>query len=106
MPLSSVSPQQVCRLSIALMGLAASFIAGVLQRRRWIAYVGLAVILYVACEMIYRGALEMGPMLSNSESRENALGGPCAGTAEGAHYQLFMASMIILTRTSPPARTR
>ena len=55
-------------LSIALMGLAASFIAGLLQRRRWIAYVGLAVILYVACEMNYRGALEMWPMLSNSES--------------------------------------
>jgi YjbE family integral membrane protein len=55
-------------LSIALMGLAASFIAGLLQRRRWIAYVGLAVILYVACEMIYRGALEMWPMLSNWEN--------------------------------------
>jgi YjbE family integral membrane protein len=55
-------------LSIALMGLAASFIARVLQRRRWIAYVGLAVILYVACEMIYRGALEMWPMLSNLEN--------------------------------------
>jgi YjbE family integral membrane protein len=51
-------------LSIALMGLAASFIAGLLQRRRWIAYVGLAVILYVACEMIYRGAFEMWPILS------------------------------------------
>ena len=55
-------------LSIALMGIAASFIAGVLQRRRWIAYVGLAVILYVACEMIYRGALEMWPVLNNTES--------------------------------------
>ena len=55
-------------LSIALMGLAASFIAGLLQRRRWIAYVGLAVILYVACEMIYRGALEMWPVLSNLEN--------------------------------------
>src|SRR5262249_30599307 len=51
-------------LSVALMGVAASLIARVLQRRRWIAYVGLAVILYVACEMIYRGALEMWPMLS------------------------------------------
>jgi predicted tellurium resistance membrane protein TerC len=40
----------------------------VLQRRRWIAYIGLAVILYVACEMIYRGALEMWPMLSNLEN--------------------------------------
>jgi YjbE family integral membrane protein len=55
-------------LSIALMGLAASFIARVLQQRRWIAYIGLAVILYVACEMIYRGALEMWPMLSNLEN--------------------------------------
>jgi YjbE family integral membrane protein len=51
-------------LSIALMGLAASFIAKLLQKHRWIAYVGLAVILYVAGEMIYRGALEVWPHLS------------------------------------------
>ncbi len=50
-------------LSIALMGLAASFIAGLLQRHRWIAYVGLAVILYVALEMIYRGGHEVWPYL-------------------------------------------
>jgi YjbE family integral membrane protein len=48
-------------LSIALMGLAASMIARLLQRHRWIAYVGLAVILYVAVEMMYRGALELQP---------------------------------------------
>ncbi|KAA2234756.1 TerC family protein [Salinarimonas soli] len=48
-------------LSIALMGLAATFIARLLQRHRWIAYVGLAVILYVALEMIYRGSLEVSP---------------------------------------------
>ena len=47
-------------LSIALMGLAASFIARLLQKHRWIAYGGLAVILYVAIEMIYRGTLELG----------------------------------------------
>ncbi|KQZ78138.1 hypothetical protein ASD64_12315 [Mesorhizobium sp. Root157] len=46
-------------LSIALMGLAATFIARLLQRYRWIAYVGLAVILYVALEMIYRGGHEV-----------------------------------------------
>ena len=46
-------------LSIALMGLAANLIAHLLQKHRWIAYVGLAIILYVACEMIYRGALEL-----------------------------------------------
>jgi YjbE family integral membrane protein len=46
-------------LSIALMGLAANLIARLLQKHRWIAYVGLAIILYVAGEMIYRGALEL-----------------------------------------------
>jgi YjbE family integral membrane protein len=46
-------------LSIALMGIAASFIARLLQRHRWIAYVGLAIILYVSLEMIYRGGLEI-----------------------------------------------
>lgn len=50
-------------LSIALMGIAASFIAQLLQKHRWIAYVGLAVILYVAGEMIYRGVLEIWPHL-------------------------------------------
>jgi YjbE family integral membrane protein len=42
-------------LSIALMGVAASFIARLLQKHRWIAYVGLVVILYVALKMIYEG---------------------------------------------------
>jgi YjbE family integral membrane protein len=48
-------------LSIALMGIAATFIARLLQKHRWIAYVGLAIILYVALEMIYRGWLEVAP---------------------------------------------
>jgi YjbE family integral membrane protein len=48
-------------LSIAMMGLAASFIAHLLQRYPWIAYLGLAVIVYVAVEMIYHGALEVWP---------------------------------------------
>lgn len=51
-------------LSIALMGLAATFIAKLLQKHRWIAYVGLAVILYVAVEMCYRGILEVKPIVS------------------------------------------
>jgi len=50
-------------LSIALMGVAANFIARVLQNHRWIAYVGLAVILYVTLEMIYRGAHELRPVV-------------------------------------------
>ena len=51
-------------LSIALMGLAASFIARLLNKHRWIAYVGLVVILYVAIEMIWRGADEVWPVVS------------------------------------------
>ena len=50
-------------LSILMMGVAASFIAGLLNRHRWIAYVGLAIILYVAGDMIWRGALEIWPHL-------------------------------------------
>jgi YjbE family integral membrane protein len=50
-------------LSIALMGVAANVVARLLQKHRWIAYVGLAIILYVACEMIYRGAYELKPMV-------------------------------------------
>jgi YjbE family integral membrane protein len=43
-------------LSIALMGLAATFIARLLQKHRWIAYVGLLIILYVALSMVWDGA--------------------------------------------------
>ncbi|HWK98107.1 MAG TPA: TerC family protein [Pseudolabrys sp.] len=50
-------------LSILLMGLAANFIAGLLVKHRWIAYVGLAIILYVAGDMIYRGALDVWPLV-------------------------------------------
>jgi YjbE family integral membrane protein len=46
-------------LSIAMMGAAASFIARLLQNHRWIAYVGLLVILYVAVDMTIRGVSEV-----------------------------------------------
>ena len=48
-------------LSIGLMGLAANYIASLLQRYRWIAYVGLAIIVYVALEMTWRGGVEVWP---------------------------------------------
>jgi YjbE family integral membrane protein len=48
-------------LSIVLMGVAATFIARLLNKHRWIAYVGLAIILYVALEMIWRGFWEVEP---------------------------------------------
>ena len=50
-------------LSIVLMGVAASVIARLLERHRWIAYVGLAIIVYVALDMIWRGAHEVWPHL-------------------------------------------
>jgi YjbE family integral membrane protein len=50
-------------LSIVLMGVAAGFIAKLLNRHRWIAYVGLAIILYVALDMIWRGYWEVQPHL-------------------------------------------
>ncbi|MER8954431.1 TerC family protein [Mesorhizobium sp. M0833] len=55
-------------LSIALMGLAASFIAKLLHRHRWIAYIGLLIIFYVALDMIYRGAVEVLPHVSSAVS--------------------------------------
>jgi YjbE family integral membrane protein len=48
-------------LSIVLMGVAAGLVARLLIRHRWIAYVGLAIILYVALDMIWRGAMEVQP---------------------------------------------
>jgi YjbE family integral membrane protein len=48
-------------LSVVMMGVAASFIARLLHKHRWIAYAGLAIILYVAGDMIWRGALEVKP---------------------------------------------
>lgn len=45
-------------LSVALMGAAASIIAYYIDRFRWIAYLGVAVIVYVAVEMIYEGFVD------------------------------------------------
>ena len=45
--------------SVLLMGLAAAAIARLLERQRWIAYLGLAVIVYVALKMIWTGAHEV-----------------------------------------------
>ncbi|HEX8415871.1 MAG TPA: TerC family protein [Sphingomicrobium sp.] len=45
-------------LSVALMGIAANLIAKYIERYRWIAYVGLLVILYVSGKMIYDGFVD------------------------------------------------
>ena len=41
--------------SVLFMGLAANYVARLIQRHHWINYIGLAVILYVAVNMIYEG---------------------------------------------------
>ncbi|WP_051257292.1 TerC family protein [Brevundimonas aveniformis] len=46
-------------LSIALMGVAATFIARLLNRHRWIAYVGLVIVVFVALRMIYDGSYDV-----------------------------------------------
>jgi len=50
-------------LSVAMMGLAANYIARVINRYRWIAYIGLLVILVVAVKMIYEGWVGTGETL-------------------------------------------
>ena len=45
-------------LSVALMGVAATFIAGLLKRYPWASYVGLVPIAWVAVAMIWEGAHE------------------------------------------------
>ena len=44
-------------LSVAFMGAAATMIAGLLKRHHWLSYIGLAIIFYVACHMIYDGSV-------------------------------------------------
>ena len=41
--------------SVLFMGLAANYVARLIERYSWINYIGLAVILWVACNMIYEG---------------------------------------------------
>jgi YjbE family integral membrane protein len=42
-------------ISIVLMGVAAGYIAHLLERHRWIAWIGLAIVLYVSLKMIWDG---------------------------------------------------
>ena len=49
--------------AVALMGIAANAIAKYIERYRWIAYLGLAVILWVALKMIWDGWHDVAPVL-------------------------------------------
>jgi len=51
-------------LSVLLMGVAANFIAKYIERYRWIAWVGLVVILWVALKMVWEGAHHVAPVIA------------------------------------------
>ena len=51
-------------LSVALMAFAATLVARLLEKHQWIAYAGLAIILYVALSMIWSGTLEVMEFLT------------------------------------------
>ncbi|HET7083729.1 MAG TPA: TerC family protein [Rhizomicrobium sp.] len=53
-------------LSVALMGAAANVIARLLDRYRWISYVGLAIVLYVAISMIWHGGHDVMKVWASS----------------------------------------
>jgi YjbE family integral membrane protein len=50
-------------LSIGLMGVAATFIAKLLNRFRWIGYLGVLIVLFVALRMIYDGSYDLAGSL-------------------------------------------
>jgi len=51
-------------LSVILMGIAANVIARYIERYKWIAWVGLIVILWVALKMIWEGAGHVAPVVA------------------------------------------
>lgn len=55
-------------LSIALMAVASKFIARLLDRFHWIAYIGLLIIAYVALKMIWDGGLQVAPFIPGWEN--------------------------------------
>jgi YjbE family integral membrane protein len=46
-------------LSVALMGIASTFVARIINKYRWIAYIGVILILYVAIKMVWDGYKEI-----------------------------------------------
>ena len=55
-------------LSIALMGVAATWIARLLHKYRWIGYVGLIIVLYVALHMMWEGHRDVVVDLGNRDA--------------------------------------
>lgn len=64
-------------LAIALMAVAAGFIARLIDRHRWIAYIGLVIVLLVAGKMIWEGGFEVYHAVNGTL--------PAAGEAPAPH---------------------
>ena len=67
--------QQLRKLAIALMAVASHYIAKLLVRYPWISWLGLAVIVWVALDMIYRGSHEVVCQAMNVGCSETLLDG-------------------------------
>ena len=67
-------------IAVVLMAVAASFIAKLLARFPWITWLGLAIVFYVAIDMMWRGSLEV----------------VCAYVPEAVCRQGLVASMAVL----------
>jgi YjbE family integral membrane protein len=65
-------------LSITLMGVAASWIAKLLHSYRWLGYLGLAIVFFVACRMIWEGSRNVATSLQRAEAHNTAAPAPPA----------------------------
>jgi len=70
-------------LSITLMGVAASWIAKLLHRFRWLGYLGLAIVLWVAIHMIWEGARNVVVDLGKVQAYNAAVPSALAITRDG-----------------------
>jgi YjbE family integral membrane protein len=60
-------------LSVGLMGIAASIVAGFMKRYPWVAFIGLGIILWVAVTMIYRGSTEVMDQVGKADTHGMAV---------------------------------
>jgi len=63
-------------LSITLTAVAATWIARLLHRHRWIGYIGLAIVVYVALNMIWDGSRSVAVKLDQTGAYNSAMPGP------------------------------
>ena len=85
---------------MALMGAAASYIAKLLERYRWIAYIGLAIVVYVALSMIWHGYEECARILVDAGA-DLRLTGHDGKTPHALATEVFGAAHPLTQRVQP-----